>query len=125
VGCVVARLNYGQAAMLLTGDSEAPVERYLIDRGAPLIAQVLKVAHHGSKTSTTPEFLARVRPQIAVISVGTDNAFGHPYPATLEALAAASVAVFRTDEDGAIRLTTDGTAWRVAPARGRISAGLH
>ncbi len=124
-GSVVARLSLGHTAALFTGDLEAPGERYLLERNAPLDAQVLKVGHHGSHTSTSPEFLERVRPQIAVISLGTDNAFGHPHPATLDALAAARVAIFRTDLDGAVRLTSDGAAWHVAPARDRVGARLH
>jgi beta-lactamase superfamily II metal-dependent hydrolase len=124
-GSVVARLVYGRATALLTGDIEAPAERYLLDHGAPLGAQVLKVAHHGSRTSTTPEFLDEVRPQIAVISVGTDNAFGHPHQPTLDTLTAAGVATFRTDLDGAVKLTSDGAAWHVAPARDRAGARLH
>lgn len=124
-GSVVARLVYGRATALLAGDIEAPAERYLLDHGAPLGAQVLKVAHHGSHTSTTPEFLDEVRPQIAVISVGMDNAFGHPHQPTLDTLTAAGVAIFRTDLDGAVKLTSDGAAWHVAPARDRAGARLH
>jgi competence protein ComEC len=124
-GSVVARITFGRTAALLTGDLEAPGERYLLERGAPLDAQVLKVGHHGSHTSTSPEFLARVQPQIAVISVGTDNACGHPHQTTLDALAAARVTTFRTDLDGAVRLTSDGAAWRVTPARDRIGARFH
>jgi competence protein ComEC len=124
-GSVVARLTFGRTAMLLTGDLEAPGERYLLERGASLDAQVLKVGHHGSRTSTSPEFLERVRPQIAAISVGTDNAFGHPHQTTLDALAAARVMTFRTDLDGAVKLTSDGMAWRVTPARDRVGARIH
>lgn len=121
---VVARLTYGQTAVLLTGDAEAPVERFLVDRGAPLASQVLKVGHHGSRTSTTPEFIARVRPQMAVISVGADNTFGHPHPNTLDVLAASAVTVYRTDRDGAVRITSDGTTLRVATFRGAADTGM-
>ena len=124
-GSVVARLSLGRTAALFTGDLEAPGERYLLERDTLLDAQVLKVGHHGSHTSTLPEFLARVRPQIAVISLGMDNAFGHPHPATLDALTAARVAIFRTDLDGAVKLTSDGAAWHVAPARDRVGARFH
>ncbi len=114
---VMARLTYGRTAVLLAGDIEGPVERFLVDRGIVLASQVLKVGHHGSKTSTTPMFLAQVKPQIAVISVGAGNSFGHPHPATLDALAAARVSVYRTDRHGAVRVTSDGTTVRVETAR--------
>ncbi len=115
---VMARLTYGRTAVLLAGDIEGPVEQFLIDRGTALASQVLKVGHHGSKTSTTPTFLAQVRPQIAVISVGAGNSFGHPHPVTLATLAAAGVAVYRTDRHGAVRLISDGTTVRVETTRG-------
>lgn len=122
---VVARLTYGRTAMLLTGDVEAPVERLLMERGAPLTSQVLKVGHHGSKTSTSPEFVARVQPKVAVISLGADNAFGHPHPMTLGVLAAAGAAVYRTDRDGAVRITSDGTTLRVSTVRGGVDARVR
>ncbi len=122
---VVTRLTYGRTAMLLTGDVEAPVERALIARGSPLASQVLKVGHHGSKTSTSPEFVARVQAKVAVISLGPDNAFGHPHPMTLDVLAASGVMVFRTDRHGAVRITSDGTTLRVSTVRGGINARVH
>lgn len=109
----VARLAYGREAMLLTGDVEAPVERYLLERGAPLAAGVLKVGHHGSRTSTSPAFVASVRPSVAVISVGAGNPFGHPHAATLATLRRAGTAVYRTDRHGAVRLRTRGGGWQV------------
>jgi competence protein ComEC len=124
-GAVVARLTYGATAMLFTGDAEAGVEQYLLDRGTTLLSQVLKVGHHGSRTSTTPAFLLGVRPQYAVISLGADNSFGHPHEVTLANLAAASVTVFRTDLLGAVRLTSDGLRWRISTARARSNAGVH
>lgn len=116
---LMARVTYGRAAVLLAGDIEAPVERYLIDRGAVPQSQVLKVGHHGSKTSTSPRFLSQVRPQIAVISVGAGNSFGHPHQSTLDGLTALGVAVYRTDHDGAVRLAIDGATVRVETARRR------
>lgn len=124
-GAVIARLALGQAAMLLTGDAEAAAERHLLDRGALVVSQVLKVGHHGSRTSTSPTFVAAVRPSIAVISVGADNSFGHPHPATLQTLADAGVTVYRTDRHGAVRLTTAGEAWRVSTARSGSHARIH
>ncbi|MDR7486502.1 MAG: DNA internalization-related competence protein ComEC/Rec2 [Armatimonadota bacterium] len=124
-GGVVARLTHRGAALLLTGDAEAATERFLVDRGAPLASQVLKVGHHGSRTSTTRAFLDRVRPQMAVISVGADNVFGHPHPATLQALSDAGVVVYRTDLDGAVTLTSNGAGWHAATARARTDAGIR
>jgi competence protein ComEC len=105
---VVLRLEYGQVAFLLTADIEAATETRLVAEGQPLQAQVLKVAHHGSDTSTTPAFLAAVAPWVAVVSVGADNRFGHPGEAVLARLAEANIPVYRTDQHGDIEFVTDG-----------------
>jgi len=78
---------------------------------------VLKVGHHGSRTSSSPAFLAAVAPQVAVVSVGTRNRFGHPHPRTLAALDAARIRVLRTDREGAVVVTTDGRSLEVTSAR--------
>jgi competence protein ComEC len=122
---VIARLTHGRFAMLLAGDIEAPVERHLVDRGVRLQSQVLKVGHHGSKTSTTPLFLSYVRPRVAVISLGAGNSFGHPHQSTLDALAAAGAVVRRTDLDGAIRITSDGATFEVETARATGGRGAR
>jgi competence protein ComEC len=124
-GSVVGRLAYGQTVALLAGDAEAPAERLLVDGGVELTSQVLKVGHHGSRTSTTPAFVTRVRPTYAVISVGADNSFGHPHQVTLDTLAAAGVTVLRTDRDGAVRFTSNGFEWRVSAARAGSRAGVR
>lgn len=105
---VVLRLVHGRTTILLTGDIEAEVEARLVREGAPLAADVLKVAHHGSETSTTPDFLAAVRPSLAVISAGADNRFGHPTASVLERLE--RIMVRRTDVDGAVEIIGDGRA---------------
>jgi competence protein ComEC len=122
---VVARLTHGAAAMLLTGDAEAPVERFLLDHGAAIASGVLKVGHHGSRTSTTPAFVARVAPRVAVVSVGAGNPFGHPHPATLETLERAGVTVYRTDRHGAITLSSGGDRWQVTTTRAEQGARVH
>lgn len=122
---VVARLAYGLTAVLLTGDVEAPVEQYLLNRGAPLASQVLKVGHHGSRTSTTRAFVEGVRPQVAIISVGAGNSFGHPHPLTLATLTDRGVPVYRTDRHGAIRVSSDGATVRWQTFRGAAGARLH
>jgi competence protein ComEC len=123
--CVVARLTHGATSMLFSGDAEAAVERYLLEAGAQVSSQVLKVGHHGSRTSTTPEFVGRVRPHVAVISVGAGNTFAHPHRVTLDTLAAARVDVYRTDLHGAVTLSSDGTAWSVASWRDAAGARVH
>ena len=101
----VMRLSVGDVTFLLTADIGAPAEEALLRSGIDLEADVLKVGHHGSRFSSTPEFLARVGPRISVISAGEDNVHGHPTPETLARLPGE---VFRTDEDGDVTVSTDG-----------------
>ncbi len=94
----------GGRRILLTGDVEATAERELLARTPELSADVLKVAHHGSKTSTSPAFLAAVRPALALVSAGRSNPYGHPSPVVLDRLTAARVRVLRTDRSGLVRI---------------------
>jgi competence protein ComEC len=97
---LVMRLAYGKASVLLEGDAESRSEVAMVGRGfAPVT--LLKVGHHGSKTSTTAEFLAAAAPREAVISVGRRNTFGHPRGDVLARLESASVQTWRTDREGA------------------------
>ena len=105
---IVLRVEYGLASFLLASDIEAAREQALVATRSPLAATVLKVAHHGSRTSSTPAFLGAVGPAIAVISVGPRNPYGHPDPGVLERLAAAGARLYRTDRDGAVIVETDG-----------------
>jgi competence protein ComEC len=93
---------------LLTGDMERPMEALLLRENADVHADVLKVGHHGSKTSTIQPFLDAVAPSIALISDGFDNSFGHPHKDVLARLYARHTAVLRTDLDGLITVRTDG-----------------
>jgi len=106
---VVLQLSAGEVSFLLTGDIEREAEYGLIARGSDLRGTVLKVGHSGSKTSTTPEFLAAVNPGVAVISVG-ENSYGHPSGEVVERLEAELGAenIYRTDEQGTIEFITDG-----------------
>lgn len=114
----VVRVRYGRRAFLFVGDAEHEAERDLVAHHANAIAaDVLKVGHHGSRTSTTPAFLAAVAPSVAVMSCGVRNRFGHPHPNTLATLAHTTVRSFRTDRDGAVVVTTDGNALDVASSR--------
>jgi competence protein ComEC len=109
---VVFRLTYGRFAALFMGDAPAAVERRLVaSHGNRLEAQILKVGHHGSLTSTTAELLAAAEPRLALISVGRRNRYGHPAPAVVQRLENAGVQVLRTDLHGGIRLRieADGT----------------
>jgi competence protein ComEC len=114
---LVLRLQYGQSSALLEGDAEAPSEHQMVATalsGNPAAAlgpdTLLKVGHHGSRTSTTPEFLSLINPQAAVISVGAQNTFGHPRPEIIARLAAAHTRLYRTDRFGltTFLLTPDG-----------------
>lgn len=102
--------------ILLTGDIEAPAQRALLETGVPLRADVLKLPHHGSRTTTT-EFLAAVHPRLTVISVGADNTFGHPNAGILTELSALGTTVARTDERGDVLVLGDGQSLRVVTAR--------
>jgi competence protein ComEC len=110
---LVLRLTDGSESMLLAGDIERPSERRILAEDQTVGVNFLKVAHHGSKTSTTDEFLAAEHPAYAAISVGRDNSFGHPSPEVIDRLEAAGVRVYRTDRDGAITATTDGRTMSV------------
>ena len=110
---VVIRLVYGEVSFLLTGDVEEDVERYLLDTlGHELRSDVLKVAHHGSHSSTSVSFLRAVSPVSAVISAGADNRYGHPHPEVMTRLSAITgdANVFITSRDGSVEYITDGAA---------------
>lgn len=104
---LVIKLQYEDVSFLFTGDIEKETEEYMVDKGADLKADILKVAHHGSDTSSTVEFIKEVNPKAAVISVGKNN-FGHPSPEVLKAYQDFGIPVFRTDESGAIIVFSDG-----------------
>lgn len=106
---VVARIRVGRVAMLMTGDAEAGEEEWLLRHHRDqLRADILKVAHHGSRTSSTPDFLDAVRPRVALVSVGAGNLYGHPDAGVLRALAARGAVVLRADRHGVVIARTDG-----------------
>jgi competence protein ComEC len=117
---IVLRLRYGDVEWLLTGDIGQDVERRLaIDEESRAPLRILKVAHHGSRTSSDETFVARYAPVATVISVGRQNVFGHPSPEVVQRLARDGAAVFRTDRDGAVIVETDGREVRVRTWLGR------
>lgn len=102
----IIKISYGHNSFLFTGDAEEEIEQEIITNNFNLKSDVLKVAHHGSSTSTTKSFLDSVKPKIAVISVGKNNSYGHPTKDTLNKLKESKV--YRTDIDGNIVITSDG-----------------
>jgi competence protein ComEC len=112
---LVVRLQYKERSILLPGDAEKQVEYTILSEpdAAELHADVLKVGHHGSKNSTMPEFLKKVAPEVAIISAGEENPYGHPSPELLERLRESGARILRTDRDGAIQVLTDGHSIRV------------
>ena len=105
---IVIRVEHGENTFLFVGDAAEESEADMLVSGLPLQAQVLKVGHHGSSSSTSKAFLDVVYPDYAVISCGRDNSYGHPTAETLTTLREAGVQVFRTDEQGSIVVTSDG-----------------
>ena len=105
---IVLMITYGETSFLFTGDAERASELDMIEAGLNLSATVLKVGHHGSDTSTTYPFLREVMPEIAVISCGANNQYGHPHDNLLSRLRDADVKVYRTDLQGDIIIRSDG-----------------
>lgn len=97
---IVAKLNYGQTSILLTGDASIKIEKELLAENVDVLADILKAGHHGSKTSSGYNFLKEVNPQIAIISCGLNNKFGHPHQEVIENLNNLGIEIFRTDLDG-------------------------
>jgi competence protein ComEC len=110
---LVVRIAYGRRSFLLVGDAESHTEGALLARGVDVRADVLKVGHHGSRTSSSAAFLRAVAPKLAVISAGAGNRFGHPHPEVRERLRAASIAMLNTAETGSVTVETDGAELRV------------
>ena len=114
---IVIRLVYSNTSFLFTGDAQVDSEQEMLSKGYNLKADVLKVGHHGSNSSTSPGFLKVVSPQIAVISVGAGNDYGHPHQVTLQKLTSAGAKVFRTDLNGTVVIISYGTSIRVGTAK--------
>lgn len=120
---IVLRLTHGGNTFLFTGDAEEEAENDMLASGMDLSADVLKVGHHGSHTSTSDAFLDAVSPTYAVISCETGNSYGHPHAETLNKLRAAGVQLFRTDDQGTITVTSDGSTltWNTSPSDDWVS----
>lgn len=105
---IVVKITYGESKFLFTGDAEKISETEMLAKNFDLSADVLKVGHHGSSSSSSKEFLDKVNPKIAVISCGKNNKYGHPHRETLTELKNRKVQIYRTDVDGSIVLVSDG-----------------
>jgi len=112
---LVLRITYRRSSLLLTGDIEESSESNLLESGLLVRTDLLKVAHHGSNSSSTSPFLDALHPSIAVISAGAGNLWGHPSPEVLERFSQRGIPLLRTDQDGAIRLRSDGYRWVQVP----------
>ncbi len=105
----VIKIEYGNTSFLFTGDAEKGVENEILANNENLSADVLKVGHHGSSTSTSEPFLKKINPSIGVISVGQDNTYNHPNEDTIKRLTDNKVTVYRTDKDGTVIISSDGS----------------
>ena len=111
---IVLKVSYGKTSFLLTGDAENVSEEEMLEKGYNLKADVLKVGHHGSRSSTTPKFLSAVSPGYAVISAGKGNKYGHPHKKTLKKLKDGNIELYRTDKDGTVVFNSDGKTLQVS-----------
>ena len=111
---IVARLIFGNDSFLFTGDAFQSVEKQLAEKGIFIESDILKVGHHGSKTSSGQDFVEEVSPEVAVISVGKDNKYGHPNQETLDTLAKYGIRIFRTDEQGDIKIISNSKNYAVS-----------
>ena len=114
---IVIRLDHGDNCFLFTGDAEEPTENILVQKGIEQ-CDVLKIAHHGSNHSSTTRFLKAVAPEIALISLGEGNRYGHPGEETLRRIEATGAEIYRTDLHGTIHLQSDGKKIRVLKSSG-------
>jgi competence protein ComEC len=105
----VIKIEYGNTSFLFTGDAQADVEKDILSANEDIRADVLKIGHHGSSTSTSMNFLSKVNPSISVISVGKDNIYNHPNENTIKHLNEKNITIYRTDQDGTILLCSDGS----------------
>lgn len=122
---IALKVTYGDVDFVLAGGAEAEAEGAMLTQIPSLLAaEILKVGHHGSSTSSSSTFLSAVSPEVAVISVGAGNTYGHPTEATLTRLSGAGATVYRTDLNGTITMSTDGRTYTVVPANGTPVTGV-
>lgn len=117
---VVLKLTYQETSFLFEGDAEGVSENEILSKKYDIQANVLKVGHHGSNSSTTAAYLAKVNPQYAIISCGQGNDYGHPHRETLDKLQKMKVTVYRTDLNGSIDCVSNGTTIQFEPEKGLV-----
>jgi competence protein ComEC len=112
---VVIQITHGDVRFLITGDIEAPAEQQIIEQGTneQLRSDVMVAPHHGSRTSSTAEFLDVVAPNVVIIPVGLDNQYGHPHDEAIQRLRFRNIRIYRTDLDGTVEITSDGSTYQV------------
>lgn len=110
---IIAKLIFDKNSFLFTGDAYQSVEKKLVAKETDLASDVLKVGHHGSKTSNSEEFIEKISPEIAVISVGKDNPYGHPHQETLDTLEKYGIKILRTDRDGDVKILCDSQSLKL------------
>lgn len=111
---VVMQLRYGNTNVFLTGDATLAIEDYLVARfGEYLQSDILKLGHHGSRTSTSEGFLDTVRPQYAVVSAGRGNSYGHPHDEVVERIVERNIELLNTAESGRVGFVSDGVGWQL------------
>lgn len=114
---IVVKLQVNSISFLFTGDAEETAERNILNARLDVESTILKIGHHGSRTATSLDFLRAVNPEVAVISVGKNNVYGHPHQETLDKLAAEDVKVYRTDMNGTITVSTDGNNYVITTVK--------
>ena len=114
---IVFRILYGRNKFLLQGDLEVEGEMQMVESGLDLRASVIKVGHHGSRTASSDDYLAKVLAEFAVISCGAGNRYNHPHIETMRALKKYLVEVWRTDLDGTVEVASDGNVIEIRPSR--------
>lgn len=107
------KITFGEVRFIFTGDADKKSEKEMIESGAQLQATFLQLGHHGSSTSTSEEFLQAVRPEVAIYSAGTGNSYGHPHEEVVSLIKKSGIALYGTDVDGTIIITTDGKTYTV------------
>jgi len=116
-GSIVIRVIFSNIIFLFMGDAEIPAEEEILNRGHALKADILKVGHHGSRSSTSYRFLEAVDPEIAIYSAGHGNSYGHPHPEVIERLNLFGIDVYGTDTHGSIIISTDGKTYLIETER--------
>jgi competence protein ComEC len=114
---IVLKVTYDKVSFLLMGDAGQEAENSLLSAGYDLKSNILKVAHHGSSSASSPAFLAAVKPAVSIIEVGAGNDYGHPSQKTLNALEKIGSKIYRTDRNGNIVVTTDGQSYSISTGK--------